>query len=231
MTTALRSTFLGASLLALPLAAACGGNVVVDHERGGTTVTTTATVTGAGGGSSTSTTVTTTSTSTSTTVTTTTTSTTVPADLCASMCKVLVDSGCQSSGQGQCEQDCNKSLTDAGKCSPQLVAVYQCYEPYLSQCPKDPPPPCSGVLDAYTQCVQQGGGCGSAQCTAGGGPDGEQCDCQQTCNGRFVESTCKSNGGTTVCSCAINGSQGGTCSGSSSKDPCNLKNGCCASFY
>lgn len=222
---------LGAPALSIALLGACGGNVTVDHVRGGTTITATVTNTGAGGGGSTSTTGTTTGTTTSTTITTTTTSTVDP-DICSRLCKILIDSGCETGKPGECVSQCNQSLVEADACAPELSAVYACYEPYLPQCPKDPPPGCDGVLQAYTQCMNQGGGCGSPNCSGGIGPDGqESCDCQQSCNGRFIEASCNSAQGTTVCSCAINGAQVGTCSGSSSKDPCNLTNGCCAAFF
>ena len=119
----------------------------------------------------------------------------------------------------------------AGSCASALAAVYECYRPFLAQCPKDPPAQCSDTLQAYTQCVNQGGGCGSANCSQGGGPGGESCDCQQSCNGRFTEASCTTTQGTTVCSCVIDGGQVGTCSGSPSKDACSLTQGCCAAFF
>jgi hypothetical protein len=234
MTIALRPALcLGASTLALTLSVACGGNVAVDHVHGGTTVTVTVTTTGAGGGGSTTTTGTTTGTTTSTTITTTTTgTTTVDPDICSRLCKVLLDSGCEAGTPGECVSQCNQSLVEADECAPALSAVYACYEPYLPQCPKDPPVACSGQLQAYTDCIGQGGTCSSPTCSAGGGPNGQEfCDCQQTCNGRFIEASCETHKDTTVCSCVINGAQVGTCSGSASKDPCNLQVGCCAALF
>jgi hypothetical protein len=221
MTLAIRPALLVVSTAALALSAACGGNVVVDRASSTTakstsssTATTTST-TGAGGGTTTSTT----------------TTTTPPADLCTKLCKELVDNGCQGGPAEKCQADCADSLAKAGTCASDLVTVYQCYEPYLPQCPKDPPPACTAALNKYTQCVENGQGCQAATCSEGGGPGGPMCDCQQQCNGRALEASCNIDNGKTVCACKIDGAQVGTCATEGWNDACNLSSGCCAGFY
>jgi hypothetical protein len=105
--------------LAVALAAACGGRVVVDHEptpAGTTTTTGVATNAGAGGAGGSST-----------------TSTGIDRHaVCQARCQWKWDWNCSNDNVPSCTHFCEEGLAELGPCADLAAAAFACEQPFLT---------------------------------------------------------------------------------------------------
>jgi hypothetical protein len=185
--------------LFIATAAACGGKVIVDGPNGGE---------GGAGGSSSSTVAPSTGTLPSTS--------TGPSDLCAELCSLWSQSGCN---MDDCPGQCASVFQTAGACIDELTSAIQCIIAHPNETTLcDMPTSCIGQIDAYQSCISPAS-CGDLGCV--GGSDGS-CGCKGTCNGEQVFVACKDN----LCTCGKNGEQVGICK--EAQPSCDPLGGCCA---
>jgi hypothetical protein len=150
---------------------------------------------------------------------------------CADLCHRLETNNC-AVPQLDCTAFCQDQFDDVGECEDELDAVYACWLPLAGECPDEPPPECKAEEDAFKACDAIHG-CGSAECSAGGGPNGaESCGCKQTCAMKDLETSCMSDpmAMKSTCDCLVDGVSIGTCEGGAELS-CGIEGGCCEALF
>jgi hypothetical protein len=198
---------------ALVIAAACGGNAVIDpgggvggagasstssSGTGGTTTTSSSGTGGTGGGSI--------------------------AEACAQICEVLEEC---SPAYPNCIQECQMGLSPG--CQGEYYAYLACLAAFMSPPACQVPSQCEDEMDLYESC-----GVGPGPCTGGpcySGSDGS-CGCEVVCPDGVYATDCTPSGGAQLsCTCSIDDNPIGSCSAQLSMEACDVYSGCCAPLF
>ncbi|XYH97806.1 hypothetical protein ACMHYB_60320 [Sorangium sp. So ce1128] len=149
---------------------------------------------------------------------------------CVDFCDRLNANGCNARAV-DCAARCQDQLERFGaECEDLAGALFACMLPFAASCQDEPPPACERLGEEVEACIELHG-CGGQVCSSGGGPEGETCGCESTCQGKRHETKCETPaGGATTCACIVDGVEVGTCEGESAS-VCGVKESCCQEYF